>query len=718
MAGWNADTAAGPLGAAVTLVEGSSFCISLPNGDIESEHPHGVFVQDTRILSGWSLTINGQSLEPLAGEIKEPYRALFIGRVPRTDGYADSPLIVERLREVGTGIQEQVTVRNFSPEPADCLISLRVEADFADLFEVKDARIHRRWEEARDVDGDTLVLRSAWQDVRKGIRVQAPGADLTQEALTYSISLAPHTQWSTILTVVPTTEAPNPPPPSFLHTDADGLSPRDVRRREWVAKIPVLQMGNQSIERTLKRSYDDLGSLRIEDPNHPERVVVAAGAPWFMTLFGRDSLLASEMALPVDPSLALGTLQTLADRQGTVVDPMSEEEPGKILHEVRLDVSSGLSLGGKSTYYGSVDATPLFVVVLGSASRYGFFADTIAALMPHADRALDWIREYGDKDGDGFVEYQRLNPEGLINQGWKDSWDGINFADGRLAEGPIALCEVQGYVYAAYTARAWMAHDAGDAALASDYADRAAQLKKQFNEQFWMPDRGYYAVALDGKKRQVDACASNMGHCLVYGLIDEDKAPQVVERLMSPEMFSGWGVRTLASDMGAYNPASYHNGSVWPHDNALIASGLLRYGFIAEAQRISTALLEAAEYSGGRLPELFCGFSREQVAEPVPYPTACSPQAWAATTPIRLVTSLMRYDTHVSLGGVWVDPVLPESYGDLHIGNAPLAGGRITIHIANSVPSVHGLPEGIELRQGKRPYLTELVEQAGLNPQP
>jgi glycogen debranching enzyme len=477
-------------------------------------------------------------------------------------------------------------------------------------------------------------------------------------------------------------------------------------------------MGNQSIERTLRRSYDDLGSLRIEDPNHPERVVVAAGAPWFMTLFGRDSLLASEMALPVDPSLALGTLQTLADRQGTVVDPMSEEEPGKILHEVRLDVSSGLSLGGKSTYYGSVDATPLFVVVLGSASRYGFFADTIAALMPHADRALDWIREYGDKDGDGFVEYQRLNPQGLINQGWKDSWDGINFADGTLAEGPIALCEVQGYVYAAYTARAWMAHDAGDAALASDYAERAAQLKKQFNEQFWMPEHGYYAVALDGQKRQVDACASNMGHCLVYGLIDEDKAPQVVERLMSPEMFSGWGVRTLASDMGAYNPASYHNGSVWPHDNALIASGLLRYGFIAEAQRISTALLEAADFSGGRLPELFCGFSRDQVAEPVPYPTACSPQAWAATTPIRLVTSLMRYDTHVSLGGVWVDPVLPESYGDLHISNAPLAGGRITIHIANAVPSVHGLPEGIELRQGKRPYLTELVEQAGLNPQP
>jgi len=440
--------------------------------------------------------------------------------------------------------------------------------------------------------------------------------------------------------------------------------------------------------------------------------MVAAGAPWFMTLFGRDSLWASLMALPVDPSLALGTLQTLADRQGSVVDVMSEEEPGKILHEVRLDVSSGLSLGGKSVYYGSVDATPLFVVVLGAVSRWGFARETITALLPHADRALAWIRDYGDKDGDGFVEYERLNPQGLQNQGWKDSWDGISFADGTLAEGPLALCEVQGYVYDAYMARSWMAYDAGDATLAAELAQRAAQLKKQFNEQFWMPERGYYAIALDGKKRQVDACASNMGHCLWVGIVDEDKAPLVVERLMSPEMFSGRGVRTLASDMGAYNPASYDNGSVWPHDNAIIQAGLMRCGFVTEAQRISTALLEAAEYSDGRLPELFCGFSRNVMSEPVPYPTACSPQAWAATSPILLVTSLMGYDTHVSRGGLWMDPALPDSYGDLHITNAPLAGGRITIDIARSVPSVKGLPEGIVFQRGHRPWMTELVDQA------
>jgi glycogen debranching enzyme len=712
MAGWNADTAAGPLGSGtVTLVEGSSFCISSANGDIHPEYPHGAFHEDTRILSRWNLTVNGQLLEPLAAETKEPYRALFAGRVPRPGGYADSPLIVERLREVGAGILEEITVRNFSSAAAECVVALSVESDFADLFEVKEARIQRHWDESREVDGDALVIRAVWQDVRKGVVVSAGGADVTPEALTYRMVVPPHGQWSATLTVVPTVDGAGPAAP-FVHTATGEMSPRDRRRQEWVSKIPVLQIGNRSIERTLRRSYDDLGALRIEDPHHPDRIVVAAGAPWFMALFGRDSLFASLMAMPVDPSLALGTIQTLSDRQGSTVDPMSEEEPGKILHEVRLDVSSGLALGGKSAYYGSVDATPLFLIVLGEVGRWGFAAETMAALLPHADRALEWILDYGDRDGDGFVEYARRNDQGLINQGWKDSWDGVNFADGRMAEPPVALCEVQGYVYGAYMARAWMAYDGGDEALAAELRDRAAQLKRRFNEQFWLPQRGYYAIALDRDKRPVDACASNMGHCLWNGIIDEDKAPLVVERLMSPEMFSGWGVRTLATDMGAYNPASYHNGSVWPHDNAVIQAGLLRYGFVEEAQRISTALLEAAEYSEGRLPELFCGFDREHFAAPVPYPTACSPQAWAATTPIFLVTNLMRYYPHVSVGGLWMDPVLPKSYGDLHIINAPMAGGRITIDISGSDATIQGLPEGMVFHRGTRPWMSELVEQA------
>lgn len=710
MAGWNADTAAGPVGAGtVTLVEGSCFCISAANGDIHSELPHGVFHEDTRILSGWSMTVNGQSLEPLAAETKEPYRALFIGRVPRGDGYADSPLIVERLREVADGVIEEITIRNYSGNPVECSVSVGVDSDFADLFEVKEARVQRRWEVVRGADGDSLIISAAWQDLRKAVLVRGRGAVATAGALTYQAVVPASGHWRTRLSVAPAGQK------DVSRPVRHGTSQSDRRHQEWVAKIPRLQMTNRSIERTLRRSYDDLGALRIEDPAYPERIVVAAGAPWFMTLFGRDSLWASEMALPVDPSLALGTLQTLADRQGKVVDPVSEEEPGKILHEVRLGVSSGLALGGKSVYYGSVDATPQFVMTLASVSRWGFAKETIAALLPNADRALDWVRNYGDKDGDGFVEYCRLNDHGLLNQGWKDSWDGINFADGTLAEPPIALCEVQALVYSALQARAWMAYDGGDAGLAAQLTDEAAALKKRFNEAFWLPERGYFAVALDGRKRPVDACASNMGQCLWHGIIDDDKVPMVAERLMSPEMFSGWGVRTLATNMGAYNPASYHNGSVWPHDNAIIAAGLMRYGFVEEAQRIATALLEAADYSDGRLPELFCGFSREQVTEPVPYPTACSPQAWAATTPIMLITSLMRYDAHVSRGGFWMDPALPASYGDLHITNAPLAGGRITIDITPSGPSVQGLPEGITFHREHRPWLSELISQAGLD---
>ena len=385
MTGWNANAAAGPLGAGtVTLVEGSSFCVSAANGDIYPEYPHGVFFEDTRILSRWNLIVNGGPLEPLAAKSKEPYRALFVGRVSRSDGYADSPLIVERVREVGAGIMEPIFVRNYSTGPSECVVSIRVEADFADLFEVKEARIQRRWEESREAEGDRLVIRASWQEIRKSVVVSASGAEITSQALTYRTVVPPHGQWSAILSVAPTLDGAGRVPP-IVHSSEDQLSPRDLRRQEWVSKIPVLHMDNRSIERTLGRSYDDLGSLRIEDPDHPDRIVVAAGAPWFMALFGRDSLWASIMAISVDPSLALGTIQTLADCQGSVVNSMTEEEPGKILHEARLDVSTGLALGGRSAYYGSVDATPLFVALLGEVSRWGFAPNTIEAILPNAD---------------------------------------------------------------------------------------------------------------------------------------------------------------------------------------------------------------------------------------------------------------------------------------------------------------------------------------------
>jgi glycogen debranching enzyme len=709
VAGWNADNAAGSTGeGAVTLIEGSSFCISLQNGDIFPHHPHGVFYQDTRILSRWVLTINGQPLEALGAWTSLPYQGIFVGRAVRADGRADSPLTVERKRDVGAGILEEITVHNYARQAATCDLALSVDADFADLFEVKDGRFHRQWEQKREFGDGSVILEASWRNVRKRVTVRAPGAEPGTDGLLLRTVIPAHGQWSVHVAVVP--DAADAQPGLPLHASPDS------RQQAWVASIPPVKIGNPSVEKTVYRSYADIGALRIVDPDHPNRMVVAAGAPWFMALFGRDSLLASFMVMPINAPLALGTLQTLADRQGAVVDPLTEEQPGRILHEVRLGIGTGLALGGKSAYYGTADATPLFVTLLGEVSRWGLAAEDIAALLPHADRALDWIRDYGDRDGDGFVEYERLNDQGLINQGWKDSWDGVNFADGSIAEPPIALCEVQGYVYSAYIARAWMARDAGDEALAAELWDRAKTLKKRFNEQFWLPDRGYFAIALDRNKRPVDACASNMGHCLWSGIVDEAKAQQVVDRLMSPEMFSGWGVRTLATDMGAYNPASYHNGSVWPHDNALIVAGLMRYGFVKEAQRISSSLMEAAEYTDHRLPELFCGFSRTDYPRPLPYPTACSPQAWAATTPVMLFRSLLRYDAHFSLGKVWLDPVLPETWGDFEATNVALGGARFTANVSGPEVAVTGLPEGITVHRGMRPSFGDLEEPERLPP--
>jgi glycogen debranching enzyme len=462
----------------------------------------------------------------------------------------------------------------------------------------------------------------------------------------------------------------------------------------------------EELPHIIARSLEDLGALRIFDPDFPERAVVAAGAPWFMTLFGRDSLLTSWMALIVDPDLALGTLQTLARFQGTKVDPRTEEEPGRILHEMRFGEATSLSLEGGSVYYGTADATPLFVMLMGELRRWGLAREAVDQLLPHVDAAMSWITDYGDRDGDGYVEYQRASDRGLHNQGWKDSFDGVRFANGDLPRTPIALCEVQGYVYAAYLARGYFAGEMGDVHGERHWRTKAAALKERFNKDFWVEDRGWFAMGLDGEKRQIDALASNMGHALWTGIVDEDKARVVGERLLSPELFSGWGVRTLATDMGGFNPISYHCGSVWPHDNALIAAGLMRYGMVDEAQRVVVGMLDAARVQGGRLPELFSGLDRAEFPLVVSYPTSCSPQAWASAAPLLFLRTLLRFDPWVPHGKVWIDPVIPERWGTVHVQRIPLAGSRISVLIENGACKVEGLPDGIELVTRPRDPLT------------
>jgi glycogen debranching enzyme len=692
-------------GGAVTLVEGSSFCVCAPTGDLGAAGPHGVFFRDTRILSRWELRVDGEPPQPLAAMTPEPYRATFLGRIPRRTDRGDTNLLVQRERRVGNGMREDLTIRNPGAESTAVSVTVAVAADFADLFEVKEGRAVARGEHRVHAQGERLLLEQRWQDRQRGTLVEAAGVGIVavggtgQSAgvLSFTVIVPARGEWSTSLLVRPVVDGEDVEASFPLDRPLQESTPA-LRLQRWQEQTPLATAGHDGLQRVLRRSQQDLGALRIFDPDQPSLAAVAAGAPWFMALFGRDSLLTAYMALAVDQNLALGTLRTLARRQGRTVDPLTEEEPGRILHEVRLGVEAGLSLGGGSTYYGTADATPLFVVLLGELARWGADPADVRELLPNADRALEWVRAHGDRNGDGFVEYRRATDRGLRNQGWKDSWDGVTFADGRLAEAPIAVCEVQGYVYDAYRSRAELAEQFGDQPGARGWSERAADLKAAFNERFWLPERGWYAMALDRDGTAVDSCASNMGHCLWSGIVAEDRAARVAEHLLSPAMFTGWGVRTLGTDMGAYDPVSYHNGSVWPHDNAFVVAGLMRYGFVAEAQRVAEGLLEAAEVFGGRLPELFCGFDRAEYPEPVPYPTSCSPQAWAAATPVQLIRTLLRFDPCMSRRTLWVAPVLPHTFTPLRVDGVSLGGGRLSVEVTGEGTTLHGVPGTVDVR--------------------
>jgi glycogen debranching enzyme len=694
----------------VTLVQGSSFCISDRSGDISATLAQGLFFRDTRFLSRLDLIVDGARPEPLAAESTTPFSATFVLRTRPRRGIADSSLIIFRYRYVGRGMREDVVVHNHGEEAADCSVEVGFGADFANLFRVKEGSVQPEGEVKLSASSSEVLFDfhkdpSPDGSGHKGLRIRTsqPATATMLSTLRFEVEVPPRGAWQACLELTPIIEGDEIEPRYRCGQPVEEATPKR-RLDAWRRVVPSVDTDYPELKAVLARSAEDLGALRIFDPDHPERTVVAAGAPWFMTLFGRDSLLTSWMALLVDPDLAKGVLQTLARFQGTKVEPRQDEEPGRILHEMRFGEARGLSLGGGEVYYGSVDSTPLFVMMLGELRRWGLAADVVEDLMPAADRAMAWIEGYGDRDGDGYVEYQRASDRGLVNQGWKDSWDAIRFADGRLARPPIALCEVQGYTYGAYLSRAHFADEAGDDATAARFRAKAVDLKARFNRDFWLPDKGWYALALDADKRPADALASNIGHCLWTGIVDEEHAPLVAERLLSPEMFSGWGIRTLATDMVGYNPVSYHVGSIWPHDNAIIAAGLMRYGFVDEAHRVIRGLLEAAAHFDHRLPELFAGLGRDDVPFPVEYPSSCSPQAWAAASPLLFLRTLLRLDPWVPHGKAWVDPVLPSWIGRLRVGNIPLAGRRVTIDVDRSGWSLEGLGDDVALvREPREP---------------
>jgi glycogen debranching enzyme len=710
---WVFDGEAAPLGGGtVTLVEGTSFCLCDTSGDIGPGAPQGLFFRDTRILSTWQLRIDDDLVEPLTVIENSSYHATFVGRARPRPGQAESTLLVERHRFIGAGMREDVVLSNVGREPAACTVTIRAGADFADLFDVKSGRVRQRGELEVEHAESSLRLTRRWRGRSRGVSIRADG-DATSSArqLVYRLVVPARGSWRTTLQVTPEIDGVGSAPAFPSGQPLEKADPFQ-RATRWLRSAPRLSTDNAALRATLDRSLRDLGELRIFDPDAPDHVTVAAGAPWFMAVFGRDSLLTSYMAMALDPGLALGALQTLARHQGERTDPVSEEQPGRIAHELRFGVEASLVLGG-NVYYGTVDATPLFVVLLGELHRWGLFPAEVRRLVPHADRALEWIDVYGDHDGDGLVEYQRSTDRGLANQGWKDSGDGITFADGRVAQAPIALCEVQGYVYAAYLARALLAEDLGQPAEATYWQDRAARLKREFNERFWLPDRGWFALGLDRDKRPIDALASNMGHCLWSGIVDDDKAEAVAERLLGPEMFTGWGVRTLATSMAAYNPMSYHNGSVWPHDNGIIVGGLMRYGFVEHAQRVAMGILDAAAACNHQLPELICGFDRAVYPRPVPYPTACAPQAWASATPLYLLRALIGAEPCVPRGVLALDPALPDELGSLQVRGVSVGNMRVTLLIQDGRSRVEGLGDDIEVVSGQSDRRELRADQTG-----
>ncbi|WP_436976052.1 amylo-alpha-1,6-glucosidase [Nocardia xishanensis] len=686
---WGSGPAHHGTASAVTLVEGSTFCLSDSGGAIDPSRAQGLFVRDTRVLSRWRLTVDGRAPQPLSVQYADPYSVTLLARTAPPPDRADSTALVIVGRHVGDGMREDLTVRNLSGETVDFAIALEVDADFADLFEVKDGRVGEgHATEHRAADGGLEIASAAL-----GIAVAVRAADATADGrrLRWRVRLPARGSWSTCVQYLPLLGSAEVTPRHTCGSPVAHSAPAS-RLRAWYENSPRVRTGDPTLASALRRAVADLGALRIFDPASPGRAVVAAGAPWFMALFGRDSLLTSWMVLPVDRRLAIGTLQSLADLQGVRENTATEEQPGRIPHEIRFGRAATRLLGGDTVYYGTVDATPLFVMVLGELHRWGLDDATRDELLPHADRAIEWIQRYGDADGDGFVEYRRLAEHGLDNQGWKDSWDGVNFADGTIPAPPIALAEVQGYVYAAYLARAELAADLGDRATADRLRAAAARLKAEFNAKFWLPERGWYAVGLDRDKRPIDALTSNIGHCLWTGIVDEDKAALVADRLLAPDMFTGWGIRTLASGMGAYNPVSYHNGSVWPHDNAICAAGLMRYGLTEHATRVIDAVLDASVRFGHRLPELFCGFDRAEFDAPVPYPTSCSPQAWAAAAPLLFLRSLVRLEP--GSGVAQVAPAVPERYLPLRISGLRVGPEVLTVTVDAHGWQVTGRSEG------------------------
>ncbi|MGH3778004.1 MAG: amylo-alpha-1,6-glucosidase [Pseudonocardiaceae bacterium] len=680
----------------ITVIAGLTFAISDERGDM-GPGPFGLITDDTRHLSCLQVLLDSEPLRHLGSGLVSPAVARFRGYATLSDRLPDAPVECERLRQLSPGrMVETLTLRCWTPDPVDLLLSIQLDSDFADIFQVRrlagDPRVQSSGMPVRGSSG-CLRFESTGTPRATSVQLDPPPEVVDQSAAQWNVWLSRDQPWVLQIEV-------------GAHRGTGNEERTPIRPRSETAGRPDVDVHSlpERLTRGCRRSLTDLDALSIPDDRNGSRRLLAAGIPWFVALFGRDVLISSYQARAFRPELMLDALAALAARQGRVSDPGNEEQPGKILHEVRFGDRPWLgegTTGGARPYYGSADSTPLFLIMLGEALRWGAPREALTELLPAARAALGWLRGPGDPDRDGLIEYTPTGPRSLVNQGWKDSENAVQFADGTLATPPIAIVEVQGYAYRARRELAAVLAHLGHRTEADDLVADAEQLRELIRRRYWQPGAdgapGSFALALDHDKRQVDSITSNMAHLLWCGVPSQQEAEQVAMHLASPAMASGWGLRTLSEEMAGYNPISYHVGSVWPHDTVIACEGLRRYGLDDVAMRLAGDLLDALAIFDDRLPELFGGHRREPDDFPVPYPTACRPQAWAAGVPLAIVALCLGLQPDVPAGTVSLKPVLPRGLHRIEVHGIPFPSGDLSVTYDGDGVKVIETPPGLQV---------------------
>lgn len=697
----------------ITMNRDDRFVVCQPDGRIERQAEEGFFARDTRFISGYDLWLNGERPILLNSSPVQFYSSRFEYTNPDLldrDGAVPRHSLSLRLdRTVSGGVHEDYDLVNYGTRTVRLTIEIEIESDFADIFDVKEGRLVRRGELNAQWYRSARELRTVYvhRDFVRELVIGADRSDSTPQfangRFVFIAQVAPKGVWHTCLRWLPLTHSKRRPSTLPCYSVAGPRPDQSLPRLRRVH----LETPNHAVKRAWDQAQLDMDSLQLEDPAFEKGVFIpAAGVPWFVTLFGRDSLIVSMQGISGYPEFASGALRRLSTLQATEDDPERDMEPGKIPHEIRHGELAQLRILPFQPYYGTHDATSLFVIVISYLYQWLGDIDVLTRYLPNAESAMRWIDTCGDRDGDGFQEYKTRSRHGYYNQGWKDAGDAIPHADGSLAPLPLALCELQGYVYDAKLRLAEVYDILGQSRKAARLRAEAETLFQRFNDAFWWEAEGTYYLGLDGDKRPIESVASNAGHCLASGIVPPERAHRVVERLMAPDMWSGWGIRTLSSDHTAYNPFSYHTGSVWPHDNAFIAGGFRRYGHDAEAAMVARGIFDATErFQANRLPELFAGLQRDEGSFPVQYLGASVPQAWAAGSIFRLIAVLCGIHATTDRSGsrLYVHPALPDWLPELTIRNLRAGDGAAGLRFHDSEVEVLSNTTGFEIIHGPAP---------------